>query len=477
MKPKIKVFIFRRDFRIQDNIGLELLYQYDIDVPIVPIFIFHPEQIDPKKNVYYSSNCVQFMLECLKSLRSDTNDSLCFFHGNDIDIFEKLLHTFQIDAIGWNSDITPYAKKRDKQLETWCHQKNINAIKGEDYTLFPIGTILNGSKKAYEVFTPFYTTCITKLKNIKQVSIIHNKYTFFKAKSIKDIQCIKNIDIYLHEAYNTSIHSKGGRNEALDILFKIAKNQFVKYDKERDIPYENKTTGLSPYLKFGCISIREFYVCVLKTYGINHGLIREIIWREFYANITYHFPYILRGQIDTIGNEPFRRKYMDLKLYSASEKKYLWQAWCTGKTGFPIVDAGMRQLNATGWMHNRVRMIVSMFLIKDLLIDWRDGERYFAQKLIDYDPSSNNGGWQWSSSTGTDSQPYFRIFSPVLQAKRFDKNCDYIKKWIPELKSVHVKDILSWDTTYTKYQDSSYPKPIVDHSIQTKEAIALFKNI
>ena len=213
-----------------------------------------------------------------------------------------------------------------------------------------------------------------------------------------------------------------------------------KYHKHRDYPALDSTTKLSAYIKFGCVSIREVYY----NYHKNRSLLRELIWREFYANIMYYFPHVIGSN--------FKKKYDKIKW---SNNKDWFDKWCKGQTGYALVDAGMNQLNTTGWMHNRVRMVVAMFLTKDLLIDWRWGEKYFATKLVDYDPASNNGGWQWSASTGTDAQPYFRIFNPEIQTKKYDKNYDYIKKWNPEYKS--------------KTQ-------IVNHQERAKIAIQTFKN-
>ena len=224
-----------------------------------------------------------------------------------------------------------------------------------------------------------------------------------------------------------------------------------------------ETTLLSASINFNVVSIREIYHKVKKKFGMNHGLINELYWRDFYYNILYFFPHVLKGS--------FREKYNDIKW---SNSKATFKKWCDGKTGFPIVDACMRQMNTTGYMHNRGRMIVSSFLIKNLWIDWQWGEKYFANKLVDYNISANNGGWQWSSGGGTDAQPYFRIFNSWTQAKKFDKECEFIKKWIPELEEVDVKDILNWDKSYSKY-DIDYPSPIVDHKTSREKALKLFK--
>jgi deoxyribodipyrimidine photo-lyase len=240
----------------------------------------------------------------------------------------------------------------------------------------------------------------------------------------------------------------------------LKKGQFNNYDKDRDYPYLDKTTKMSAYIKFGCLSIREIYYSL----PLTHGIVRELFWHDFYAIITFYFPYIF--------NNSFIKKYDAVKWNNNEE---FFNKWKQGKTGFPIVDAAMRQLNTIGWMHNRCRMIVASFLVKNLLIDWRKGEEYFARSLVDYDPSSNNGGWQWCASTGTDSQPYFRIFSPTLQMKKYDPECIYIKKWVKELKDVPNKVILNWETKQD--QIINYPIPIINTKTTAAVFVKTFKGI
>jgi deoxyribodipyrimidine photo-lyase len=273
----------------------------------------------------------------------------------------------------------------------------------------------------------------------------------------------------------------GGRQHALSILKKCKRGDFKDYDKERNLPALDKTTRLSAYLKFGCISIREAFYTIADTYGDDHGLVRELIWREFYANITFNKPRVLQGQISKSkrANLPFKEKYDTQKWTMNAQQKAWFTRWCNGTTGFPIVDAAMRQLNTTGWMHNRCRMIVASFLIKDMLVDWRLGEEYFAKMLVDYDPSSNNGGWQFCSSTGVDAQPYFRIFNPFSQSSKFDPNATYIKHWVPELSGVEASKIHEWEkwAPTTTSQTSQYPAPMLVHKEQAKKALDMYKVI
>jgi len=427
IKMDINVFIFRRDLRINDNLAfVNLMHHIGQTNKIYPIFIFNPKQIYAKNNAYFSNNAVQFMIESLDDLENDIHVN--YYEGDDIKILEKINTKYNIKNIAFNKDYTPFSISRDDKIITWCKKQDINVITEEDYTLFKIGSILNTNQKPYQVFTPFYKKC-SHLDVAKPIKVNNTQLHV-----IKDVT---NFDKHKYYKKNDFIAVRGGRKNALERL-KVKMNEYAKL---RDYPSLDHTTKLSAYIKFGCISIREVY----NTYYGNKDLIRELIWREFYAHIMYHFPHII--------GKSFKEKYDKVKW---SNNKKWFKLWCEGKTGYALVDAGMRQLNQTGWMHNRVRMIVAMFLTKDLLIDWRWGEKYFATKLVDYDPASNNGGWQWSASTGTDAQPYFRIFNPDLQIKKYDKDYEYIKKWNPDYLNT---------------------KKIVDHTTRAKIAINIFRNI
>lgn len=441
----IVIFIFRRDLRIFDNTSLNKLKDTYPNIKIMPIFIFNKHQIDKDKNKYYSSNAVQFLFESLEEI-PELN---YYYTDNDLIILNELKGRFKIEAVAFNKDYTPYAIKRDEEINNWAKSNNIRIISEEDYTIHKIGEITKDDKKPYLKFTPFYKKSILK----KPVAINSNKTFKFikdpKAKSLKDFS-------NLRPPKNHNIKVNGGRKKGLLIINNL--KNFNNYDTERDYPYLDKTTKMSAYIKFGCISIREVY------YGLplKHGLIRELFWHDFYANITYYFPYIFNGS--------YKKSYDKIKWDDNTD---YFNKWKMGKTGFPLVDAAMRQLNETGWMHNRCRMIVASFLTKNLFIDWRKGEQYFASKLVDYDPSSNNGGWQWCASTGTDSQPYFRIFSPTAQLVKFDKDCLFIKKWVEELSNVDNKIILNWEK---KEANINYPRPIVDLRRTSKRFIEVFKN-
>jgi len=446
---EIVIFIFRRDLRIFDNTSLNTLQKNYPKLNIIPIFIFNKNQIDKNLNKYYSSNSVQFLFESLNDL-SFLN---FYYSNNDISILNDIKKRFIIKAIAFNKDYTPFAINRDNEIKKWCNSNNIILISEEDYTLHKLDAILKDDNKPYLKYTPFYKKSLLK----KPVAINNNKNKFnFKYdinyKSLKDFDFLKPIT-------NPNIKVNGGRKNALDILNKIKKKYFDNYYKEREYPYLDKTTKLSAFIKYGCISIREIYYSL----PINHAIVRELIWRDFYAYISFYFPHIY--------GKSFNKKYENIKW---NYNENLFNKWKNGLTGFPLVDAGMRQLNISGWMHNRVRMLVASFLTKNLFIDWKKGEEYFASKLVDYDPSSNNGGWQWCASIGTDSQPYFRIFSPSAQLLKYDKDCLYIKQWIPELRNIDNKIILNWEKN-NNFEDINYTKPIIDFKLTSKKFISIFK--
>lgn len=456
----MNIFIFHRDLRLVDN--TTLIKMIKEEGPVTPIFVFPPEQIDPSKNKYFSHNLVQFMIESIKELDTDIKQftgKLYTFKGDYIDILNSIHKIKNINSIGSNYDYSPYAKKRDTKIEKWCKTNNINFYQEEDMLLHPImtdDTFSPSTKRPYTVFTPFKKNCQKTLK-VADVDKFR-KFKFSNSQLTKNKYYFNDLDsLYEH---NKDINVNGGRNNAIKIIKNIGK--FNEYDKKRNF-MTYKTTFLSAYINFNVVSIREVYHAVKSKLG-NVGLVSELYWRDFYYNILYFFPHV-------VGNA-FNAKYDKIKWdYSASQFK----KWKDGKTGFPIVDACMRQLNNTGYMHNRGRMIVSSFLTKDLLIDWRKGEKYFATKLVDYNISANNGGWQWSAGSGTDAQPYFRIFNPWTQSVNYDKECEYIKKYVPELKDVEPKHIHNWYKYYDLYTNLDYPKPMVDHATARLETLNRYK--
>jgi len=450
------LFIFRRDLRIIDNNGLNLLNDYCKN--IYTIFIFTPEQVG-SGNKYKSDNSVQFMIESLQDLSiqiSKSGGKLYTFFGHNEKVVSDCIKAFDIDIVCFNLDITPYAKERDKKIINLCEKLKTYIIYSYDYYLHEPGTIVNGSGEPYQKFTPYYETA-KKKKVEKPVSKRHLSLK----KSDSHIPNKITLEQALHKftKINPDILVHGGRNNAIKQMQIAAKN-IKHYGKTRD-ELSKPTSQLSAYIKFGLISIREVYYA----FKNNHSFIRQVFWRDFYAGILFSFPHVLGHSL--------KAKYNKIKWHN---NERWFTAWCNGMTGFPVVDAGMRQLNTTGYMVNRARLIVMSFLIKTMLIDWRKGEEYFASKLTDYDPASNNGNTQWVMGGGADSQQYMRIFNPFTQAKEHDPKCEYIKEWIPELKDIDNTIILNWETECENNKDIKYPKPILDYSEQRGKALQMYKD-
>jgi deoxyribodipyrimidine photo-lyase len=451
------LFIFRRDLRIIDNNGLNLLNEKCKN--IYTIFIFTPEQVG-SGNKYKSDNSVQFMISSLEDLGTQISKAgghLYTFYGHNDKVVADCIKAWDINVVCFNLDITPYAKERDEKIIKLCEHMKRYVMYDFDYYLCNPGEVLNGAGETYQKFTPYYNNA-KKLKVEKPAGKRHlslkrgdahipNKITLEEA--MKKFVGNENPNILVH----------GGRENAIKQIHIAAKN-IKHYEKTRD-ELSKPTSQLSAYIKFGCVSIREVYYA----FKSNHAFIRQLYWRDFYSGVLYSFPRVL--------GHALKPKYDKIKWHH-NEKWF--NAWCKGDTGFPAVDSAMRQLNATGYMVNRGRLIVASFLVKTLLIDWRKGEEYFATKLTDYDVASNNGNWGWVSSSGADSQPFFRIFNPSRQGENFDKDCIYIKKWVPELSSLEPKIIHNWETEWVNHKDIKYPKPICDYSEQKEKALKMYKD-
>jgi deoxyribodipyrimidine photo-lyase len=443
------LFIFRRDLRLIDNTALLHACKNSQKVSIV--FFFDPRQRNG--NEYFSNNAFQFMVSSLLELREECRNRKFHLHilkGKSHEKLKEILSSLKFEAVYANTDYTPFAAERDQEIQDVCGKEKVNIHLFHDALLFPPGKIIKDDGTPYTVFTPFY-------KKSQKQSIPQPEKTIPKnitGKFLEGDMSDREIQDSIQNS-NTNRRVKGGRKEALKILENLPHN----YDIRRDIPSESGTTYLSAHHKFGTVSIRETYHRIKKHYRDDHMLLSELTWRDFFTHIAFHFPHVF--------GQAFRNQYNNLKW---ENNKVFFDQWKKGETGYPIVDAGMRELNTTGYMHNRVRMITASFLVKDLLIDWRWGEKYFAQKLIDYDPSVNNGNWQWAASTGCDAQPYFRIFNPKRQQERFDPQCIYIKKWVPELISRTPKEIHAFE----KKELEGYKKPIITHSKQVQKAKSLF---
>ena len=460
-------FLFNKSLRINDN--TTLIEQTIIEHDIIPIFIF-TEQVNQKKNKYFSHNSVQFMCESLHELAEEIynkHGKLYFFHS------DKLIKVFKsftnINSIGTNFDYSPYAKERQEILKQFCDKYKIKFYLKEDHVLYNIleDGILKQDGMPYTVYTPFKNHCLKNL-NIKEPNKFKN-FNFIKNNELEKNKFyidLKNINNFYE--YNEFANVKGGRNNALKILKHL--DQFKDYTEDRNFLNYN-TTFLSAANHFGIISIREVYHA-MEIYKLN-GLIEQLIWRDFYYGLNYFFPHMLNGQLKNNINKTYKPKFNKIKWDNNEE---LFIKWKTGTLGIPICDAGLRQLNKTGFMHNRLRMITANVLTKLLLIDWKLGEKYFAQNLIDYDCIQNNAGWNWISG-GIDPQNVFRIFSPEIQNKKFDKECIFIKKYIPELIDVPPNDIINWNTKYLNYSHINYPPPGIDYKKARLKADKEFKKV
>lgn len=438
MEYSTAVFIFTRDLRIEDNSALiDACRKSDT---VIACFILNPK-------LTKDSFRARFLLDCIDDLASEFSKRsgiLQILHGDYVESLKRITSLQKIDAIFINQDHTPFAKKRQREISEFAKQNKIPFHQYIDHLLYDPDLVRTKDGKPYTIFSQFFRTA-TQMQVARPT---RNDFRNFYAKKLDEKSSISKSHIPIN----------GGRKKALAIL-KDIKN-FDDYAEKRNYP-KYSTTMLSAHNRFGTISARELYYAISDTLGTDHTLVSEIHWKEFFSHILYHFPHVAKNA--------FREKYSTIRW--KNDKTFL-DAWRHGKTGFPIVDAGMRQLNQTGFMHNRVRMIVASFLSKDLHIDWRYGERYFAEKLVDYDLAVNNGNWQWAASTGCDAQPWFRIFNPWLQQKKFDPDCIYIKKWIRELES------LSSDQIHRLENESftaSYPRPIIDHARESKIAKQMFQ--
>lgn len=490
-KYKNGLFIFRRDFRIEDNVGFN--NALNICENLYTCFIFTPEQIGNKNN-YKSNNSIQFMIESIFDLKKEIEKKkgeLLFFYGKNDKIISKLISLYELNVVVYNKDYTPYAVYRDNIITDICSANNVEIYEYHDYCLYEPCKIININGSVYKKFTPFYEKVI-EIK-VNKPKYVKNMTGILKSADKKKIKCQTSLETIKRKILieNEKIIVNGGREKGIQQLVQSLETQ-ENYEKTRNYLRIN-TSILSPYLKFGCISVREVYYFFLKNFGKKSEIMRQLIWRDFYMHIMYSYPAVLNGSL----NHEYYSKNGKLfikynpktstieepqnynKQFEWDNNEIIFKKWCNGETGFPIVDACMKQLNETGWMHNRGRLIVSGFLIKILLIDWRFGELYFSKKLIDYDIASNNGNWQWMSSSGITSTPYYQILNPWVQSEKFDKNGEFIKKWIPELKEVNSCHLHKWNEWFSspKYKSIDYPSPIVDFNKQKEKYIKLYKNI
>lgn len=428
-KEKVSIFWFRRDLRLFDNAGLTAALKSDF--PVVPVFIFDSailDKLDEKKDAR-----VQFIHQELDKMKADlqSRDSdLDIRYGEPLEIWKALLKDYNVQSVFTNRDYEPYARQRDKKVNEMLEEKGISFHDFKDQIIFDRDEVLKDDGDPYVVYTPYSKKWLEILQPSDLESFDTQKYHdhFYKFKSGE----IPSLDEMGFKKFDFTYPS---RDVDLD--------KVKKYDKQRDFPAVDGTSHLSLHLRFGTVSIRELSRIAQKH---NKTWLNELIWRNFYQVIIWHFP----DRID----KAFKSKYDKIPWRDAEAD---FKKWCQGKTGYPIVDAGMRQLNETGFMHNRLRMVTASFLTKHLLIDWRWGEAYFAEKLLDFELASNNGGWQWAAGSGVDAAPYFRIFNPHLQTKKFDPENKFIKEWVPE------------------FDTDNYPEPMVEHKMARERALETYK--
>ncbi len=430
MAEKVNIFWFRRDLRLDDNVGFYKALHGKF--PVLPLFIFDSEILNelPKDDAR-----VTFIFETLQKIRNELQEkgsSIAIYHGKPIDVFKKVISEFEIQNVITNHDYEPYAKKRDEAIEKLLAEKEIGFYTFKDQVIFEKSEILKVDGDPYIVYTPYMKKWKEKFRK-EYTEKIYYTNDFLK-------------NLYQNSRLpNLSLGDIGFEKSKVEIPeYDVTPTTIQEYEKRRNFPAEDATSHLGPHLRFGTVSIRKMIKKAIAEK--NEVFWQELIWREFFMQILWHFP-------ETVENA-FKKKYDRIEWRNNEEE---FQKWKEGKTGYPLVDAGMRQLNETGYMHNRVRMVVASFLCKHLLIDWRWGEAYFAEKLLDYELSSNVGNWQWAAGSGVDAAPYFRIFNPTTQIEKFDKDYKYIKKWVAE------------------FETDKYPKKIVDHKEARERCLQVYK--
>ena len=426
----VTIFWFRRDLRLNDNAGL--YHALKSGNPVLPLFIFDREILDKLEDK--DDARVTFIYNAIEELHADLQkyeSSLLVIYDKAEHAWDKIIKEYNVASVYANHDYEPYATSRDDAIGEKLKKHNIDFETFKDQVIFEKEEVTKDDGKPYTVYTPYQRKWYTALKP-------------FHLQAYSTLKYLTNL-VNTRPLAIPSLKEIGFERSTLHLPGKEYKDVISDYAETRDFPAIKGTSRIGMHLRFGTISIREL-AKMAYSYS-NKTWLNELIWREFYMMILYHFP--------QTRDHAFRPEYDRIKWINDEAQ---FKAWCDGQTGYPIIDAGMRELNATGFMHNRVRMIVASFLSKDLLIDWRWGERYFARKLLDYEMASNVGGWQWAAGSGTDAAPYFRIFNPDAQTKKFDPELKYIKKWVPE------------------YADfSTYPKPIVDHAFARERCLKVFK--
>ncbi|MBX7151699.1 DNA photolyase family protein [bacterium] len=456
MKFNHSIVWLRRDLRLHDHTALAHAIENSRTVSL--IFIFDPSII---KNLPPTDRRLTFIWESLvdidKQLRLSGGAAVHKFHALPEKVLPELFQTCSIDALFFNHDYEPVAMQRDTAIDRLGREAGVHVQSFKDQVVFEKNEILKDDRTPYKVFTAYKNKWLKEYETLLPENVRPAVNNLTKIVSLNTnfpkVNGLENIKFHRQENF-----IKGGESEAQKTWKQFSISFLNDYDRLRDLPGEDQTSRLSPFLRFGNISVRQLLL-EIKNYSSSGSKIymSELIWREFFMMILYHFPHVVQQSF----NKPF-----DKVRWLNNEKWF--EAWCKGRTGFPIVDAGMRQLSETGWMHNRVRMITASFLVKHLHIDWRWGEKYFAEKLLDYELSSNNGNWQWAAGTGVDAAPYFRIFNPITQSKKFDPEGVYIRRWIPELRELSAKLI------HNPSGINQYPSPIIDLDKERKVCLDLY---
>ncbi|HEX8268868.1 MAG TPA: deoxyribodipyrimidine photo-lyase [Flavobacterium sp.] len=424
----VTIFWFRRDLRLEDNTAL--IHALESKIKVLPIFIFDPNIISELPSDDARVTFIHRLLENLNRQLAAFGTSVAVFYEKPVDVFKSLATELQITSVFANKDHEPYAQNRDASITEYLSKSGIQLLLFKDHVIFEENEIVKDDGSPYVVFTPFSRRWKAK-------------YTEITLKTSQRV--LSANDFAAHSYPFLSLPDIGFKESSIKVAdFNASEELLANYEATRNFPGLNKTSRLSPHLRFGSVSIRT--IVALAYANKMESFVNELIWREFFIQILWHFPQTV--------SRSFRPKYDRIKWRNDEIE---FKKWCEGQTGYPIVDAGMRELNATGFMQNRVRMIVASFLCKHLLIDWRWGEAYFALKLLDYEQASNVGNWQWAAGSGVDAAPYFRIFNPSEQVKKFDKDLVYIRKWVPEL------------------EEFSYPEPIVDHKEARERCLRVYK--
>lgn len=486
--PSTAIHWFRRDLRLSDNAALAVALKHYGQV--IPVFVFDPSLLHSPNT---SPARLAFLSRCLEDLDTrlrQYGSRLVLRVGKPEEELPRLALEAGAAAVYFNRDYTPYARKRDAKVETRLRAQGLLVQSFQDVILVEPGDVLSKAGAPYTVYAPFLRAWNGFLEAHPVTSVV----TPVERLRLMDVRLLQLPSALLEVPTDTPQahkmgqwrHLVGGELAGLERLkwFVNQENQLgiMGYALQRDFPGLNATSRLSPFLKFGAVSIRTVYslVAALREQPVSQeegqGIatwVKELAWREFYNHVLAFFPQVTQGA--------WKRKYANV---SWQDNERFFEAWCIGQTGYPLVDAGMRQLQREGWMHNRARMVVAMFLTKDLLLSWQKGERYFMQQLIDGDLAANNGGWQWSASTGTDAQPYFRIFNPIKQSQQFDPDGAYIRRYIPELSQVPAPFLhMPWTMSKDDQRRSGchigqdYPAPLVDHAMQRERAIALYQRL